>query len=139
MTIREEFTIAWNELTGGQKAIVLAVVIVIAGLTVSGWIDSAWSFARVQRYKTQAENARRDADDALQRAAKIASDIKVREDELNKVEAKRDEKQNEVDKADQGVRDARSDYERAVRDARPDTPGTDELCAELKQLGYPCG
>jgi hypothetical protein len=113
-------------------------VIVIAGLTVSGWIDSAVSWSKVRRAESRAETAERDRDEALRNAARIAADIRAREEALKQVEAKRDEKQIEADKAHRNTLDARAEYDRAVREQRPDTPGTDELCAELAALGYPC-
>jgi HAMP domain-containing protein len=139
MTIIEHVRFLWVELTGTQKLIAAGLALVLAFAAISGWVDSAWSYAKVRKLENQAEKDKRDAAEKLAAAAKIAADIKVRELALEKIEAKRNEKQTEVGRAAENTNSDRGAYERAVRDARPDTPSADELCRELAGLGYPCG
>lgn len=139
MTIREEFGLFLKELTGRQKAVVVGVIALVLILMVAAFVDSAMSLSKARQFEREAEKAHRDAGQALERASKIAAEIKVREKALDQVKEKRDAKQMELDKAAKDTFDARADYDRAVREQRPGTPSTEQLCGELAQLGYPCG
>ncbi len=138
MTIREYIADLWADLTAKQKAVVAGTIALVLVLMFSGWFDSLWSSAKVRQAEREAAQAKRDATAALERAANIANEIKRREEALSKVENNRDAKQLEVNSATEATNSARADYERAVRESRPDAPSTDQLCAELAALGYPC-
>lgn len=138
MRLTEEAQIFWRELTGGQKLLLILAGLLIAITLASGWIGWVRTSFEVRRHERDATVAKREAEDALKLAAKIAKDKLELERTLTQIEAKRDEKNKQLNQAHLETLDARSDYERALREQRGDDPSTDELCAELAALGYAC-
>lgn len=128
----------WYDLSTGQKFVSFALVALVAVALAASWLNTFRTWGEVRVYEREATKARQQRDDALEKAAKIANVIKIREEELAKVEVKRDAKSEEVKRAAEDVKRDRAEYERAVRERRPDAPSTDELCRELGALGYPC-
>lgn len=131
MTIREVIKEAWFDLTNGQRICVMVVSLVLIIVLLSGWISSIKSEIAVRRAEATANRA-------LKKAADIAAEILKREKELAKTEAKRDEKQKELDAAAGNVDRDRAEYDRAVNEPRTDNPSAEQLCRELAELGYPC-
>lgn len=138
MNLGEVIKEAWFNLTIGHRLLAAAVVLVIAGMMVSGWVAAGRSWLETRVYERQAAEAERQKDAALTQAAKIAATIKVREEELVKVEVKKDAKQKDVDKARSDVDRDRAEYERAVRSRIANAPSTDDLCAQLAAAGHAC-
>lgn len=138
MNIREVIREAWFSLTPGRRWVVVAIVALLAGLMVSGWVDSLRAWQQIRVFEREAAAAKRTAAEKIEAAAKIATEIRKREAELDKLEVKRNEKQKELDKAAGNVSRDRAEYDRAVRESRPDAPSTEQLCDELAALGYPC-
>lgn len=138
MTTNGITTFKWEQLARRQKiyigAAVVLLVIIIGALVVDRF--QAWEQTRV--YEQQAAQAERDKEAALTQAAKVAAQIKVREEELAKVEVKKDAKQKDVEKARGDVDRYRAEYERAVRSRVAEAPSTDDLCAQLAAAGHPC-
>jgi len=123
--------IFWDELTGRAKAVVVCVLILVALVAVSGWVDSwkAWRDTRALE---------KQAAESLEKAAKIASELVKREKEVGKLEEKRDEKVKELDTLSGGVSRDRDVYDRAVAEPRTDQPTAEQLCRELDAIGYSC-
>lgn len=138
MKLGEVIKEAWFNLTIGHRLLAAAVVLVIAGMMVSGWVAAGRSWLETRVYERQAAEAERQKDAALTQAAKIATTIKVREDELAKVEVKKDAKQKDVDQARSDVDRDRAEYERAVRSRIANAPSTDDLCTQLAAAGHAC-
>jgi len=134
----EEIGVFWDQLTGWQKTKIILLIIVVLG-ALAGFIwDDLKASSQIRAAQKEAAQAERDKDAALQRAAAIAAELKVREEALAKIEVQKNDKQNEVNQADKVTADARADYDRAVQQHRTVTPGTDELCADLAALVHPC-
>lgn len=138
MNIREMLKLGWEQTTTKQKWIVGGIATLILLLMFSGWIDSAVSFYRVRKAERAAEKARFESKQALEKASKIAAEIRQKEFELKELEKKRDVEKKKLDTAKRETADARADYDRAVREPVATTPSADELCADLAKLGYPC-
>ncbi len=138
MNITEVIREAWYTLSPGRRVVVVAIVALLAGLMVSGWVDSFRSWQQIRVFERQAIAGKRDAADALARAAKIAREKLALEQQLAKLEIIRDEKQKQANDAHIKTLDARADYDRALREQRGDNPSPEQLCAELAALGYPC-
>lgn len=138
MTIIDSITLLWEQQSAKQKWLIGVVCSAVLLLMVSGWADSAYSNFKVRRAERAAEKAKWEANGAIEKASKIASEIREREVEVRELEAKRDVKKTELDKSKQATNNAQSDYDRAVREPISETPSTDELCSELAKLGYPC-
>lgn len=128
----------WSDLSGAQKFVTIALAVLAVVLVVGSWINTFQAWSEIRVYENDAIKARQEKDEALEAARKIASNIKVREEALGKVEVKQNETKDEIKRGESDIARGRAEYERAVRERRPDVPSTDELCAELKQLGYPC-
>lgn len=131
-------TFQWAQLAKRQKIYIIAAAVLVVIIIGSLAFDSYRSWSQIHTYEQQAAQAERDKDEALTEAAKTASVIKVREEELAKVEVKRDAKKQEVDKAKSNVARDTADYERAVHARVPNAPSTDDLCARLAAAGHPC-
>lgn len=138
MTITESFKLLWEQQSRKQKWLLGIIGTVILFLMVIGWIDSAYSNYQVRKAEREATKAKFEANEALLKAAKIATEIAKKEFELNELEKKRNEKRTELEKAKRETADAAADYDRAVREPLSETPSADELCADLAKLGYPC-
>lgn len=128
----------WSDLSGAQKFIAIALFVLIVGAIASSWWQTFGAWNEIRGYRNAAIKAEREKDEAIEAAAKIATQIKVREEELLKVEVKRDAKKQDVEKARTDVERDRSDYDAAVRSRVPEAPSTDELCARFAAAGHPC-
>lgn len=131
LTFREELKGFWELRSAREKLIVAGLALIVSLGLISGWFTAFKSW-------NEAQTAKRDAEKALSKAVVIAEQIREKETELNKLETDLNEKQIEVDNAKKQDSEARADYDRARRESVGRTPSADELCAELKQLGYPC-
>lgn len=138
MRITEEFTIFWNELAGGQKFLLIAAAAVVSLVLISGWATSFSTWNETRKLEREANHAKADAKDALEKAAKIAREKIAAERKLAELEAMIDGKETEAEKAHLDALDARAEYERSLRERRGDDPSTEQLCAELAALGYAC-
>jgi biopolymer transport protein ExbB/TolQ len=138
MKLTDSIKLFWEQQTGKQKFVVIGIGTIILFLILSGWIDSAYSLYQVRKAERAAAKAKIESNQALERAAKIAAEIRQKEFELKELEKKRDVKKTELDKVHRETVDAQSDYDRAVREPIATTPSTDKLCADLAKLGYPC-
>lgn len=131
-------TFQWEQLARRQKIYIVGALMLLVSLIGYGVFDHFRLTGAVRESENAAIKAEREKDDALAEASKIATQVKVREEELAKVEVKRDAKKQEVEKAKSDVADARAGYDAAVKHRRPDAPSTDELCAYLAANGHPC-
>lgn len=138
VTIREALGDLWADMSGAQKWVLIALVLGCVAAIIGSWANTFQAWQEIRVYERQAVKAEQEKNEALEKAAKIASSIRVKEEELFKVEVKRDEKVAEVKRAGDIVARDRADYDRAVRERVPSVPSSDELCASLKSLGYPC-
>jgi hypothetical protein len=138
VSIGEVLSDLWADLSGAQKFVLVALVALIAIALIGSWVNTFQTWSEIRVYEKAAIEAQRDKAAALEHAAKIASDIKIREEALAKVEEKRNEKELEVKRGAVVVGRDRAEYERAVRERRQDVPSTKQLCDELAALGYPC-
>jgi hypothetical protein len=138
MRVSEEIKIFWNQLTGMQQVKLVAPVVIILGLLVCASLSSLSAWAEVRRYEREAARAKQEAKEHLDRAAKIALEKLEVEKTLAELEAKRDGKQTEAERVHIEVINARAEYVRAVRERRGDDPSSEQLCTELRALGYPC-
>ncbi len=138
VTIRDAIGDLWRDLSGAQRFVTVSLVALFVGLLVTSWVNTFQTWSEVRVYEQQAAKAEMERVEALERAAEIASQIKIREQEVFNVEAKRDAKAEEVKQVAEIVQRERDNYERAVRYRLPNTPSTSQLCADLAGLGYPC-
>lgn len=138
MNITEVIREAWYSLSTGRRIILALVALVIVGMFAASTIGGlrAWSQTRV--LEAQAVKAKREAQDALNKAAQIAREKLALEKQIAQIEVKRDAKEKEANDAHIKTLDARADYDRTLRESRGDNPDRDQLCAELDALGYPC-
>jgi flagellar biosynthesis/type III secretory pathway M-ring protein FliF/YscJ len=133
-------TFHWQQLAGRQKLYIAAgallLLIILGGVA---W-DSISARLETSRFEREAAEAQRQKDEALEAAAKIAGEIRIKEDELLKVEVKRDAKSDEVKSVKADVDRRRADYDaaRQQRTKPSEAPSSDELCARLAALGHPC-
>lgn len=131
-------TFQWQQLARRQKIYMIAAAVLVV-LVIGGFvIDDLRASLELRAAKKETLEAKRDKDEALAQAAKIVSTIKIREEELAKVEAKKDAKKQEVDQAKRDVDRARAEYDRAVVARDPIIPSTDDLCRRLADAGHPC-
>lgn len=128
----------WADLSGAQKFIAIALVLLIIGSLAGSWWNTFSTWSEIRVYRAEANAAIKERNAALAEAAKIATQIRVREEELEKIEVKRDAKIEDVKAAGDVVARDRAEYDRAVRERVPDIPSTEQLCDSLKSLGYPC-
>jgi hypothetical protein len=138
MTIGENIGEFWTDLSGMQKFGIAAVGVILGLMLGYGIITSIWSGFEIRQLEREVNNAKLEAAEALAQTVEIAKEKKLVELKLVEVEAKRNAKQPELDKAVREASDARAEYERAVREPRRDNPSTDQLCAELADLGISC-
>jgi hypothetical protein len=131
-------TFQWEQLARRQKIWIIAAAAIVVVLVGWSWLETFQTWQEVRVYERQAEQARQEKDEALANVAKIATQIKIREQELEKVEVKRDAKKADVEKARVDVDRDRAEYERAVRARVTNAPSTDELCERLAASGHPC-
>lgn len=138
MTFRDTIKLAWAQFSLKQKLTILLLSLVLMISILAGGINSFTAWREDRQAAAEAAKAKKDADDAMKKAAQVAAQILEREAELQKQEEKRDEKQTEVDEAKTETRDALNDVNRARVQPRADKPSASKLCAELAELGYPC-
>lgn len=138
MRISEELSIFWGELRLGQKAVLVFAGLLIASVLISGWISSVQSWSEIRRLENEAAEAKAEADAAVKAAIAIGEEKKKLEVKISSLEEQRNAKQPALDNAMRDADAAAADWERARREQRKDNPSTDELCAELAELGYPC-
>lgn len=138
MTIGENIGSFWDELSGWQKAGVSAVGFLIVFVIVGISWDAVSTRLEVRQYEQQAAKAKAQANIALATAAKIAREKVELERTIAELEAKRDGKVEEYEKAKIDSSNARAEYLRSVREPRGDNPSAEQLCAELAAAGYPC-
>jgi hypothetical protein len=137
-TLESQAVVRWEQLARRQKIWIVAGLVLVT-IVVGSLVWDAWELhSEIHGYENDAAQARRDKEDALAKAANVASQLRVKEQEQAKVEANRDVKANEVKAARSDVDRARDDYGRAQRSHRSETPSTDSLCAELAAAGHPC-
>lgn len=138
MRILEEFTIAWQQLSRWQHIKLIAVVLVVLGLMLSGWLDSCRTMREVRRHEREAVKARQEAAEHIERADKLAAQTAKLAAELKRSEELRNEAEQNLKVASARSADARAAYD-LVRGSRgTDTPTADALCKSLAELGYPC-
>lgn len=138
MNIREVTKESWYTLTVKQRVVTTLIVGLLLFVAFSGWFDSCSTNRQLRKLEREKTAAKRDAGDALKKAADIATEKLKVDKQLVEVEVKRDEKVTEVEK--RRVDDAANTVElnRAVRERRTDNPSPEQLCAELAAAGYPC-
>lgn len=128
----------WATLTGGHKiAIVLILLILIAAAGFLAVNNTRQYFAN-RALESKASRAEAVKDEALKQAAAVASEIRRREDELNKKEIIVNEKYKQLDIATRSRVDAELELERVRAEPRTDAVTAESLCVELATLGYPC-
>lgn len=138
ISIREALSDLWADMSAAQKFVGIALALLVAAVIVGSWWNTFQAWSEIRVYERQAAKANQEKAAALELAAKVANTIRIREEELKKIEVKRNEKLGEVkDLADDAARD-RAEYERAVRERLREVPSTDELCRQLAALGYGC-
>lgn len=128
----------WEGMTLKQKIVAAVIPVVLAAFILTGWIRSGQLYFETRRLEREANAAKRDAADALKKAADIAKEKLEVERKLAAIEEKRNVKEQEAKDATLRTLDARSDYVRTLRERRTDNPSTEQLCSELRALGYPC-
>jgi hypothetical protein len=128
----------WEQLARRQKLYVAAAGVVLLGFVIWVVADKYRSWAELREFENAAAEAKREKEAALEQAADVASQVQVREEELGKIEVKRDAKKGEIKNAVDRVARDRAEYDRAVRERRKDIPSTKQLCDELAALGHPC-
>lgn len=138
MTLGENIGQFWFDLSGWQRFGISAVGVILSLMLVYGMFTSIWSGYEIRQLEREVNNAKIEAAEALAQAVEIAKEKKLAELKLVEVEAKRNAKQPELDKAVRAASDARAEYERAVREPRKDNPSPDQLCAEARDLGLKC-
>ncbi|MEW6361707.1 MAG: hypothetical protein AB1477_06255 [Acidobacteriota bacterium] len=107
-------------------------------MAMSGWLAALRQGRETEALERQAAEAKRDALLNLEKAAEIARERAELERRILILEAKRDAKISELEKAAIEAADARLAYDRALRDRRGDEPDAIQLCTELAALGYAC-
>lgn len=137
-TFAEILAYGWEGMTWKQKVAAAVIPLVLAAVVLTGWIRSAQLYFEIRQLERQANTAKREAEDALAKAAKIAREKLEAERKLAELEARRDAKITEAEKAHIDTIDAQLELDRALRERRTDNPGTEQLCSELRALGYPC-
>lgn len=137
-TLRDIATYSWEGMLLKQKLVLGGIGVLLLLIAFTGWVDSCSTSREVRRLEREANAAKRDAEKHLATAAKIAREKLEMERKLTEIEAKRDAKITEAEAAQIETLDARSEYLRALRERRGDDPSTEQLCAELRALGYPC-
>lgn len=136
--IRVVLSDLWADLSASQKFIGVALVLLMIGTVVASWVNTFQSWSEVGVYENQAAEAEKEKEAALELASEVAATIVVREEELAKVEVKRNEKKGEVKRDVDAVARDRAEYDRAVRERLPNVPSSGELCRRLAALGHPC-
>ncbi|QQS33509.1 MAG: hypothetical protein IPM50_02690 [Acidobacteriota bacterium] len=130
---------AWASMVWPQRLIVIGGAVLVVVMLVASWATTFSTWREVRGFEKAAAAAKREKEAALATAARVAETIKIREQELVRIEAKRDVQNTEVEIDAADVARARAEYERSVRDRRADSPTVADLCRELAELGYPCG
>jgi hypothetical protein len=138
MTFRETIQLDWKQFSGKQKITIAAVSLVLMISLFFAAINSFRAWSEYSALEADAKKSKKEADEALLKAAQIAQMILEREIELQKTEEKRDEKQLEVNAANEETLNALDNVNRARSQPRTDKPSARKLCAELAELGYPC-
>ncbi len=128
----------WVDLSASQKFIGLVMGFAMVAIVFGSIVDSYRSRQEIKVFENQAIEAKRDAQAALESAAKIAKEKVEQEKRLAETEAKRDGKVREVEAAAIAAVNDRLELERVRRERRGDNPSPEQLCAELAALGYPC-
>lgn len=138
MRILEEFGIAWKQLAGRQKALLIGVAAVIALLLFGSLGTAISTWYETRRLEREITIAKASAAEHLKKAADLALKAKEQELKIAELEKTRDAKEKEANEATKTTLNAQLDYNRALREQRGDNPSTDQLCAELAALGYAC-
>lgn len=138
MRLTEEIRIFWGELTGWQQVKICTAVGLLLLLMFSGWADSCSSMREVRKLEREAAAAKRDADEAIAAAARIAAELRAAQEAVRALEELRNAKANELEEAKRNSGDALDNYNRVRQQPRTDNPDADTLCRELADLGYPC-
>lgn len=130
----------WRDMSGAQKWVTVSMIALFVVVLVASWVNTIQTWSEIRGFEQQATKAEQEKDAALEQAAQIATQIKVREEELGKVEVKQDAKRDEVKAANDAVAHDRDEYERAVKHRTPSdqVPSTDQLCKQLAAAGHPC-
>ena len=137
-TIRDISGYAWYGMTPRQKVAIIAAVLIVAASFIFVTVKWVGTTVEVRRLERDANHAKEEAKEQLEKAAKIAREKLELERKLAEIEAKRDAKITETEKAHIDTLDAIAEYDRALRNGRSDNPSTEQLCRELAALGYPC-
>lgn len=138
MTFSENLRNFWFGLTLSSRVLIAASLMAFSVGLVAAVYKAVTVSIEVRKYEREANNAKRDAEAAVAAAVKIAEEKKKLEIKISALEERRNEKQLKVDQAMRDADDAVADWERTRRLERTDDPGTDQLCTELAELGYPC-
>lgn len=138
MNFRELIKEGWFTLTVKQRVVTSLVTLVIIIVCATSFYNWFGSWSELRKLESEKIAAKRDAEDALKKAADIARQKIAVDKQLAEVEVKRDGKVTEVEKA--RVDDAANTVElnRSVRERRTDNPSPEQLCDELAAAGYPC-
>lgn len=138
MTFRETIQLAWKQFSGRQKLKIGAISLLLMSLIFVGGINYFSAWREFRALEAGAAKDKKDAENAMKRAAEIAQIILERENELIKIEERRNEKELELEKSAAETDAALDNVNRARVQPRTDTPSAKQLCAELAELGYPC-
>jgi flagellar biosynthesis/type III secretory pathway M-ring protein FliF/YscJ len=138
MNFRETAKIVWSASTTKERYAIVAGIALVVVLIVSGWVDSIISNYKVRKAESAAAVAKVQASESLRKASVIAENLAKKESELKDLEAKINVRKKELDNAHQQTSDAQRDYDRAVREPVGNAPSSEQLCAELAAIGYPC-
>ena len=137
--IGEVLSDTWADLSAAQKFVMVALIVMALGAIAMSWWNTFQTWGELRVFESQKIEAQREAKAALEVAAKIAREKVEAEKKIVQLEVKRDEKITEVEAARVRVIDDRLELNRVRRERRGDNPTPQQLCAELAELGYPCG
>lgn len=137
-TLRDIANYSWQGMTPRQKVAVIVTPLIMLALLLAGWIQSGISYFEVRKFERQATHAEADKNDALSKAAAVASEIRRQEGELDQRRKALDDEYKKL-AIDRGNRDAAErELERVRAEPRADAPTPDELCNILARAGHPC-
>lgn len=139
MTLRENIRDFWFDMSLVQRVAVLVISVVIAGWILGMTVMYLRASLEVKRLEWKAGRAEAEKNELLAEAAKVASEIRRREEELVRKEAVIDEEYKRLPAAVQRRVDAERDLDGVRANPRADAPTADELCQLLANAGHPCG